>query len=59
MARYPSELPTEYEILDHGLTVQGDLHIVRLWSALGLTVTALFFALGFGAEIAQAMAVAG
>jgi hypothetical protein len=31
----------------------------KAWSALGLTVTTLFFALGFGAEIAQAMAVAG
>jgi hypothetical protein len=36
-----------------------DFCIVCLWSALGLTLTGLLFALGWGAEIGQILAMAG
>jgi hypothetical protein len=36
-----------------------DFCIVCLWSALGLTLTGLLFALGFGAEIGEILAMAG
>jgi hypothetical protein len=34
-----------------------DLGILCLWAALGLTMTGLVFALGFGAEVVQALQV--
>lgn len=58
MARYPFELPMAYRALPRS-TVAADLRVVCLWSALGLTLTALMFAAGFGAEIATALAAAG
>ena len=36
-----------------------DLEVVCLWSVLGLLATLLVSALGFGAEIGQALAMAG
>jgi hypothetical protein len=36
-----------------------DFHVVCLWSALGLTLTGLLFALGFGGEIGQITAMMG
>jgi hypothetical protein len=36
-----------------------DLHIVCLWSALGLALTGLLFALGMGGGIGQMLAMAG
>ena len=36
-----------------------DFCIACLWSALGLTLTGLLFALGLGAEIGQILAMAG
>jgi hypothetical protein len=36
-----------------------DLEVVCLWSVLGLLPTMLLLALGFGAEIGQALAMAG
>jgi hypothetical protein len=36
-----------------------DFCIACLWSAVGLTLTALLFALGLGAEIGQLLAMAG
>jgi hypothetical protein len=36
-----------------------ELAIVCLWSALGLVVTALAFAVGFGVEVGQLLAAAG
>lgn len=36
-----------------------DLGILCLWAALGLTMTAVVFALGYGAEVIQALAVSG
>jgi hypothetical protein len=57
--RSASELPTAYRTLRRGVTVPDDLRLVCLWSAFGLTLTGLFFALGLAADIAQAMAAAG
>jgi hypothetical protein len=57
--RSASELPTACGTLRRGVTFPDDLRLVCLWSALGLTLTGLFFALGFAAEIGQAMAAAG
>ncbi len=37
----------------------GALALVCLWSIIGLLLTVVAHALGFGAEIAQALAVAG
>jgi hypothetical protein len=42
-----------------GTTIPTDLEIACLWSALGLAITELFFAVGFGPEIAQAFLMAG
>jgi hypothetical protein len=36
-------------------TVSVDLVIVCLWAAFGLALTSLFFAMGFGAEVGQAL----
>jgi hypothetical protein len=36
-----------------------DVCVVCLWTTLGLTLTAVFFALGFEAEIGQLLALAG
>ena len=36
-----------------------DLEVICLWSVLGLLATLLVSALGFGAEIGQALATAG
>jgi hypothetical protein len=36
-----------------------EFHVVCMWSALGLTLTGLLFALGLGGEIAQILATAG
>lgn len=40
-------------------TIPIDFSIVCLWTAVGLVLTALVFTLGFGAEVGQALAVAG
>lgn len=42
-----------------GMGAPADFSIVSLWSALGLTLTGLLFALGPGAEIGQILAMAG
>jgi hypothetical protein len=54
-----SEFPTPFRIAPPGMGVSADFHIACLWSALGLTLTGLLFALGFGAEIGQILAMAG
>jgi hypothetical protein len=51
-----SEFLTAFRRLDLGASA--DFRIAYLWSALGLTMTGLFFALGFGAEIGQILALA-
>jgi len=45
-------------LIPFGIGVSADFRIACLWSALGLTLTGLFCALGFGAEIGQILAVA-
>ena len=39
--------------------IPADFGVVCLWALLGLDLTALAIALGFGAEIAEALAIAG
>jgi hypothetical protein len=41
------------------VTIPVELAVVCLWSTVGLLLTALFLALGFGAEIERALAAAG
>jgi hypothetical protein len=41
------------------MAASGDFRVVCLWSALGLTLTGLLFALGSGGEIGQILALAG
>jgi len=53
------ELPTVRATSRRGFTVTDDFRLACLWSALGLAVTGLFFAMGFGADIAQAFMAAG
>jgi hypothetical protein len=55
MARCPSEPPPVYGALHHYPAIPTDLRVVCLWSALGLTLTGLFFAMGFGVEITRAL----
>jgi hypothetical protein len=57
MVQYRSDLPIAHRARDKAdLT---DLRIVCLWSALGCALTILFFTLGFGAAITEALALAG
>jgi hypothetical protein len=51
--------PETYGTFHPDTTVPTDLRAVCLWSALGLAVTGLFFAMGFSAEIGQALMAAG
>jgi hypothetical protein len=46
-------------LIPFGRRVSADFRIACLWSALGLTLTGLFFALGFGAEFGQILVMAG
>jgi hypothetical protein len=39
--------------------IPADLAIVCLWSALGLLLTAIILAPGFGVEVGQALVMAG
>jgi hypothetical protein len=59
MIRSISEVPSPYGAVRRGLTVPDDLCLVGLWSALGLALTGVFVAVGFGAEIGQALMAAG
>jgi hypothetical protein len=38
---------------------QGNLGVLCLWTAAGITMTALIFALGLGADFASTLAMAG
>ena len=51
IAQKPFEIPAESGTLDRST----DLHLVCLWSALGLVLTALMFIAGFGTQIGQAL----
>jgi hypothetical protein len=46
-------------IASERMPIAADFHIVCLWSMLGLLMTAAAFALGFGPELGQALAMAG
>lgn len=41
------------------VTIPVDLSVAVLWSALGMLLTALVFALGVGPEVGQALLTAG
>jgi len=42
-----------------GAAIPADFSFVCLWTMFGLAMTALAFALGFGVEVGQALALAG
>jgi len=46
-------------IVSERMPIATDFYLVCLWSTLGLLLTAAAFALGFGAELGQALAMAG
>jgi hypothetical protein len=58
-----SEATPEVQAITEGLRRQApilvDLAVVCLWSALGLLLSMLVLASGFGAEIGEALAMAG
>ena len=57
--QYSADASTAYRAFRFDTAVPGDLRVVCLWSALGCALTALCFALGYGVEIGQVLAVAG
>jgi hypothetical protein len=59
MVQYRSDLPMAYRAFRHATVVPADVRVICLWSAFGLALTGLLFALGFGAELGQAVAAAG
>jgi len=59
MAQYPPDLERAYRILRHDKAIPADVQVLCLWSAFGLALTGLFFAIGFGAEIGLALMMAG
>jgi len=46
-------------IVAEKMPIDAGFYIVCLWSVLGLLLTTATFALGFGAEFGQALAMAG
>jgi hypothetical protein len=48
----------QFDIIRQRL-ITGDLVIVCLWSVLGLTLAALAFQLGFGAQMTDFLAISG
>jgi hypothetical protein len=58
-ARYRSDLQQAYRTLHYAKTAYAELLLLCLWSAVGLKLTGLLFAMGFGVEIGQALMVAG
>ncbi len=59
MVRYRSDLQKAYAALHYVKTAYTELCLLCLWSVVGLTLTGLLFAIGFGVEIGQALIVAG
>ena len=57
--RYRSDLHDAYGTAPYANTVYAELRLLCLWSAVGLTLTGLLFTMGHGAEIGQALMVAG
>lgn len=58
-ANEPAHGGTVDRTLHHSMAIPTDLQVVCLWSSLGLTLTSLFLATGFGADFAQAVMAAG
>lgn len=59
-AEYGYGVSNQLSRLVHGdAAVPAEFGLVCLWAVLGLTMVGLIFALGFGAEVVQALAVAG
>jgi hypothetical protein len=56
--QYAPTAPTAYNAL-RLTAVPADLRVVCLLSAFGCALTGLCFALGYGVEIGQALAIAG
>ena len=56
---YASRLKIIFKRYPRGRAIPVDLEIVCLWSVIGLTLTALFLALGFWVDIVQALILAG
>jgi hypothetical protein len=54
-----SEFLPPFRVTRPGTEASTNFSIVCLWSVLGLTLTALLFALGLGAEVGQILAMAG
>jgi len=58
-ARYGHELRPPHGSHFCRTTIPIGLRVVCLWAAFGLALTGLFYAMGFGAEIGQALMAAG
>lgn len=56
---YRSDLHEAHGTLPYGKSADAALHLVCLWSVVGLTLSGLFVAMGLGDGIAQALMVAG
>lgn len=56
---YRSDLQAAHGTLPYGKAADAALHLVCLWSVVGLTLSGVFVAMGLGDGIAQALMVAG
>jgi hypothetical protein len=54
-----SYLLSRFRIVHLGMGASKNFRATCLWSALGLALTGLFFALGLGVEIGQILSIAG
>ena len=52
------QIPSKF-FIHQPASIPVDFSIVCLWATLGLVLTALMFALGFDAEVGQALIIAG
>jgi hypothetical protein len=59
MVQCRPDLPMACRTLRHGTVVPADVRVVCLWTAFGLALTGLLFAMGFSAEFGQALMAAG
>lgn len=57
--RYRSDRQQAYGNPHHAQTAFTEFSVLCLWSVVGLTLTGMVFAVGLGAEIGQALMVAG
>jgi hypothetical protein len=59
MVQYQPDLQTAHGAFRCDTLASTDLRVVSLWSAFGLALSILFFTLGFGAQIGEALSAAG